>query len=116
MPKYAAIPRCYVRAYLAFFGHFFLKSAKKFEAPPTPKGKVTMSLQLSIKVPVFDEPLRSFRLPCRALKPKHYANWTPNDYKYVYSDANDTPYTWNDVIVTMRRPKRIQLPQATKAK
>jgi len=75
-----------------------------------------MSLQLSIKVPVFDEPLRSFRLPCKALKPKHYANWTPNDYKYVYSDANDTPYTWNDVIVTMRRPKRIQLPQATKAK
>jgi hypothetical protein len=50
----------------------------------------------------------------KPVKPKYYKNWTPSDYAHVYGDTNKTPYTWNDVIVFMRRPRRVKIPQATK--
>ena len=72
-----------------------------------------MSLPPPIKVPVFEEQ-RCFRVHMKPVKPKYYKNWTPSDYAHVYGDTNKTPYTWNDVIVFMRRPRRVKIPQATK--
>jgi hypothetical protein len=46
--------------------------------------------------------LRAFCIPLRI---SFYDAWTASDYAYVYQDANDTPFTWDDVHVPRRSPR-----------
>ena len=39
---------------------------------------------------------------CIPLRMSFYDAWTASDYAYVYQDANETPFTWTDVIVPRR--------------
>ena len=97
-----------------FLGVPPLRVPEKIEAYRLPWKRYTVRLRMSlpppIKVPIFEEQ-RCFRIHKKPIKPKYYANWTPSDYARVFSDANTTPYTWNDVIVRMRRPRRVKMPQ-----
>ena len=70
-----------------------------------------MSLQLSINVPVSEAPQWFFRKSV-PVSSTHYDNWTLSDYEHVYGDANRTRYTWDDVVVPIRRPRRVKMPQA----
>ncbi len=70
--------------------------------------------QLSIRIPISQEQ-PSFRAPCNPVRPNYYANWTVADYECEYSDANETRFTWDNVIVRMRRPRRVKVPLATQA-
>ena len=43
---------------------------------------------------------------CIPLRTSFYDAWTASDYAYVYQDANDTPFTWDDADVPRRSSRR----------
>ena len=70
--------------------------------------------QLSIRIPISQEQ-PSFRIHMKPVRPNYYANWTADDYECEYRNANETQFTWDNVIVRMHRPRRVKVPQATQA-
>ena len=56
---------------------------------------------LSIRIPVI--PVLNGAYVARiTISINHYASWTASDYAYVYQDANETPFTWDDVDIPRR--------------
>ena len=59
---------------------------------------------LSIRIPQLHF-VGGYHAPRRAIAINPYKYWTPSDYEDAYGDANDTPFTWDDVIVPRRSPR-----------
>jgi hypothetical protein len=67
-----------------------------------------MTPVLSIRIPAIAAPPpilvgRFIRAP---LSQNDYKLWTPSDYAFVYANANETPFTWDDVEVPRRSTRR----------
>ena len=59
---------------------------------------------LSIRIPQLHF-VGGYHAARRAVSQDYYKLWTPSDYKYVYQDANETPYSWDDVEIPRRSPR-----------
>lgn len=67
-----------------------------------------MTPMLSIRIPAIAVPPpilvgRFIRAP---LSQNYYKLWTPSDYEFAYGNANDTPFTWDNVEVPRRSTRR----------
>jgi hypothetical protein len=58
---------------------------------------------LFIRIPQFV--LGGHRAAYRPISINYYKGWTPSDYEAAYWDANETPFTWDDVVVPRRSPR-----------
>ena len=65
-----------------------------------------MTPTLSIRSPAIAVPSPILVRFSYTISQNYYKLWTPSDYAYVYQDANDTPYTWDDVEVPRRSTRR----------
>jgi len=70
----------------------------------TTKKVTTMFSTLSIRIPQLHF-VGGYHALQRPIFPSYYKLWTPSDYEYVYQDANDTPFTWDDIDVPRRSPR-----------
>ena len=65
-----------------------------------------MTPTLSIRIPAIAVPPPILVRAAYTIPKNFYDAWTASDYAYVYQDANDTPYTWDDIEVPRRSTRR----------